>query len=57
MRKWHRSSVAFPAAALAPAALLEAVTLATLRREEGCDLVHRDEDHSAADSTVLRLQP
>lgn len=39
------------------AALLEAVTLATLRREEGCDLVHRDEDHSVPNSTVLRLQP
>ena len=39
------------------AALLEAVTLASLGREEDCDLVHRDEDHTTADSTVLRLQP
>jgi len=39
------------------AVLLEGVTLATLKRGEGCDLVHRDEKHSTADLTVFRLQP
>ena len=39
------------------AALLEAVTLATLGRAEGCDLIRRDEEHSTADSAVFRLGP
>ena len=39
------------------AVLLEAVTLATLGRAEGCDSIRRDDEHSTADSTVFRLEP
>ena len=39
------------------AILLEAVTLATLRRAEGCDLIRRDDDRSTVDSVVFRLEP
>ena len=39
------------------AVLLEAVTLATLGRAEGCDLIRRDDEHSTVDSTVFRLEP
>ena len=36
-------------------ALLEAVTLATLGREEDCDLIRRDDEYSTANSVVFRL--
>ena len=39
------------------AVLLEAVTLATLGRAEDCDSIRRDDEHSAADSAVFRLEP
>ena len=39
------------------AVLLEAVTLATLGRAEGCDSIRRDDEHSTADSTVFHLEP
>ena len=39
------------------AVLLEAVTLATLGRPEGCDSIRRDDEHSTADSAVFRLEP
>jgi len=39
------------------AVLLKAVTLATLGRAEGCDLIRKDDEHSTDDSTVLRLEP
>ena len=39
------------------AALLKAVTLATLGRAESCDSVRQDDDHSAMDSAVFRLEP
>ena len=39
------------------AVLLEAVTLATLGRAEGCDSIRRDDGHSTADSAVFRLEP
>ena len=38
-------------------ALLEAVTLATLGRQEGCDFLQRDDEHSTGDSAVFRLEP
>ena len=38
-------------------ALLEAVTLATLGRQEGCDFLQRDDEHSTVDSAVFRLEP
>ena len=37
--------------------LLKAVTLGTLGRVEGCDLVRKDDEHSTVDSAVLRLEP
>ena len=37
--------------------LLEAVTLATLGRTEGCDSIRRDDVHSTVDSAVFRLEP
>ena len=37
--------------------LLEAVTLATLKRAEGCDSIRRDDEHSTVDSVVFRLEP
>ena len=39
------------------AVLLKAVTLATLGRAEGCDLIRRDDEHSSVDSAVFRLEP
>ena len=39
------------------AVLLEAVTLATLGRAEGCDSIRRDDENSTADSAVFRLEP
>ena len=39
------------------AALLKAITLATIGREEGCGFVKRDDKHSTVDSVVLRLEP
>ena len=39
------------------AVLLEVVTLATLGRAEGCDLIRRDDEHSTVDSAVFRLEP
>ena len=39
------------------AVLLEAVTLATLGRSEGCDSIRRDDAHSTVDSDVFRLEP
>ena len=39
------------------AVLLEAVTLGTLGRAEGCDSIRRDDEHSTADSVVFRLEP
>ena len=39
------------------AVLLEAVTLATLGRAEGCDSIRRDDEHSTVDSAVFRLEP
>ena len=37
--------------------LLKAVTLGTLGRVEGCDLVRKDDEHSTVDSAVFRLEP
>ena len=39
------------------AVLLEAVTLATLRRAEGCDSIQRDDEHTTVESAVFRLEP
>ena len=39
------------------AVLLEAVTLATLGRPEGCAVLQRDDDYSTAGSAVFRLKP
>ena len=39
------------------AALLEAVTFATLGRAEGCDSLRRDDEHSTVASAVFRLEP
>ncbi len=39
------------------AVLLEGITLATLGRAEGCDLIRRDDEHSTVDSAVFRLEP
>ena len=39
------------------AVLLEAVTLATLGRQEGSDSLRRDDEHSIVDSAVVRLEP
>ena len=39
------------------AVLLEAVTLATLGRAEGCDFLRRDDEHSTVDSAVFRFEP
>ena len=39
------------------AVVLEAVTLATLGRAEGCDSIRRDDEHSTMDSAVFRLEP
>ena len=37
--------------------LLEAVTLATLGRADGCELVQTDDEHTTVDSAVLRIEP
>ena len=37
--------------------LLEAVTLATLGRVEGCDSIRSDDEHSTVESAVFRLEP
>ncbi len=39
------------------AVLLEAVTCATLGRAEGCDMIREDDEQSADDTTVLRVEP
>ena len=39
------------------AILLEAVTLATLGRAEGCDIIRKDDEQSTEDTTVLRVDP
>ena len=39
------------------AALLKAVTLATLERAEGCDMIQKDDEKSTEDMTVLRIEP
>ena len=39
------------------AVLLEAVTLATLGRAEGCDSIRKDDEDSTVDSAVFRLEP
>ena len=39
------------------AVLLEAVTLATLGRHEGCGFLQRDDEHSTVESAVFRLEP
>ncbi|MCY4519707.1 MAG: AAA family ATPase [Caldilineaceae bacterium] len=39
------------------AVLLKAVTLATLGRAEGCDMIQKDDEQSTEDTTVLRIEP
>ena len=39
------------------AILLEAVTLATLGRAEGCDMIREDDEHSTEATTVLLIEP
>lgn len=39
------------------AVLLKAITLATLGRAEGCDMIQKDDEQSTEDTTVLRIEP